>query len=54
MIKNSTQSLEKPMLKILKSMTILFFAVILCACNTVAGVGKDIQSGADAVQNSAE
>lgn len=26
----------------------------LQACNTVAGVGKDVSSGADAVTNSAE
>ena len=38
----------------LKYIAILCCAAALCACNTVAGVGKDIQSGADAVQNSAE
>ncbi len=36
----------------LKHIIALCCAVTLCACSTVAGIGKDIQSGASAVQNS--
>ena len=36
----------------LKYIAIILCTFTLCACNTVAGVGKDIQSGANAVQNS--
>ena len=31
----------------MKTITALFLALILTACSTVAGVGKDIQSTAD-------
>ncbi|MFM2343830.1 MAG: Entericidin EcnA/B family [Pseudomonadota bacterium] len=38
----------------LKYIAIALCALSLCACNTVAGIGKDIQSGGHAIQNAAQ
>jgi len=37
-----------------KTMTlfILFIAIVLVGCNTVRGVGKDIEKGGEAIQKS--
>ena len=35
----------------LKYIAVLFCAVTLCACNTVSGVGKDIEKGGEAIQD---
>ena len=35
----------------LKYITILFCALTLCACNTVSGVGKDLEKGGEVIQD---
>lgn len=40
-----------------KTMTVPFLAlaaVFLAACNTVAGVGEDVQAGGEAIESTAE
>ena len=35
-----------------KYLTFIFIVLALSACNTVRGVGKDIQKGGEAIENS--
>jgi predicted small secreted protein len=39
-----------------KTMTlfVLFITIVLAGCNTVRGVGKDIEKGGEAIQKSTE
>ncbi|MCH9639196.1 MAG: entericidin A/B family lipoprotein [Betaproteobacteria bacterium] len=41
-------------MKILSTMIILTTVLYLTACNTMAGVGKDIQKGGEALERSAQ
>lgn len=42
------------MKKIISIMGVLMFAVGLSACNTMQGVGKDVERGGEKMQNAAE
>jgi entericidin B len=35
-----------------KYLTLIFIVLALTACNTVRGMGKDIQKGGEAIENS--
>jgi len=36
-----------------KFLFLIMIAVVLSACNTVAGIGKDLEKGGEAIQKSA-
>lgn len=42
--------------KIMKKLMLTLFAasIVLVGCNTVAGVGQDVQKGGEAVENAAD
>ena len=42
------------MKKLISTMCVLALGAILAACNTVEGVGKDIQSGGKAIERAAQ
>ncbi|GAB3549551.1 hypothetical protein GCM10027343_31530 [Noviherbaspirillum agri] len=42
------------MKKVISILSILMFSAGLSACNTMKGVGKDIERGGEKMQNSAE
>lgn len=37
-----------------KAFFLLLVSVVLSACNTVAGIGKDLEKGGEAIQKSAK
>ncbi len=41
-------------MKFIPAMLVLAVSVLLAACNTVEGVGKDIQSGGKAIEKAAK
>jgi predicted small secreted protein len=41
-------------MKFIPAMVVLAVSMLLAACNTVEGVGKDIQSGGKAIEKSAK
>lgn len=41
-------------MKVLSTMLILAFAVVVSGCNTFAGAGKDIQKGGEKIEDAAE
>jgi predicted small secreted protein len=45
--------MESKMMKNLMTAVLLFAAFVLAGCNTVAGVGKDLEKAGEAVQKSA-
>ncbi len=41
-------------MKLLSTLLILAFAVVVTGCNTFAGAGKDIQKGGEKIEGAAE
>ena len=41
-------------MKLIPSMVVLTISMLLAACNTVEGVGKDIQGGGKAIERAAQ
>lgn len=37
-----------------KALFLLLLSMVLSACNTVAGIGKDLEKGGEAIQKSAK
>lgn len=42
------------MKKIISLMSLITFTTVLVGCNTVAGLGKDVERGGEKVQNTAK
>ncbi len=46
--------MKQPTTKTIPALLILAVSILLTACNTVEGVGKDIQSGGKAIERAAQ
>ena len=51
---HEVHSMKQPTTKTIPALLILAVSILLTACNTVEGVGKDIQSGGKAIERAAQ
>ncbi|HYG85134.1 MAG TPA: entericidin A/B family lipoprotein [Azospirillum sp.] len=49
-----TRSIRIPVVQIVLFSSLLSFAALLSGCNTLEGMGQDVQSGGRAIERSAE